>query len=82
MLYSHGIQPTFAPFATSHSINEYAGINGRDSKSLIGKLPEGMSNGITSEDTSVEGWPNDLILTIMQGESSSYSQSIEVETFV
>lgn len=57
MLYVKGMTPTIAPFATSHSINEYAGINSRSSSLLREKLPEGMRHGITAEDTRVEGWP-------------------------
>ncbi len=81
MLYLRGIQPTVAPFATSHSLNEYAGINYRSSSSLRDKLPEGMRSGITTQDSRVEGWPNDLTFSILQGESACYSRSVDADTF-
>ncbi|MBL3587825.1 hypothetical protein JMM61_21200, partial [Rhodovulum sulfidophilum] len=68
MLYLRGIQPTVAPFATSYSLNEYAGTNYRSSSNLRDKLPEGMRIGITAKDSRIEGWPNDLTFSILQGE--------------
>ncbi|QYZ68341.1 hypothetical protein [Neotabrizicola shimadae] len=82
MLYVSDAQPTVAPFATSHSLNEYAGINYRSSSLLRDKLPEGLRTGITAKDSRVEGWPNELCLSILQGETGRYSSSIDVETFV
>jgi hypothetical protein len=81
MLYLAGVQPTFAPFATSHSLNEYAGINSRSSSFLRGKLPEDMRSGITAKDSQVEGWPNELTFSILQGDSACYSVNIDVDTF-
>jgi hypothetical protein len=69
-LYARGGSPTIAPFATTHSVNEYSGINSRDSTSLRDKLPEGMRAGITSDQATVEAWPVELsfwCLTIADG---------------
>lgn len=81
MLYVRGVQPSVAPFATSHSLNEYAGINSRSSDHLVGKLPEGMRDGITAKNSQVEGWPNALTFSILQGESASYFGYIDAVTF-
>lgn len=81
MLYLRGVQPTVAPFATSHSLNEYAGINSRSSSHLRERLPEGLRAGITAKDSRVEGWPNDLTFSILQGETSRYFGGIDVDMF-
>lgn len=52
-----GISPTITPFATSHSINDYSGINSRDSSVLREKLSSELQFGMTSEDITVEAWP-------------------------
>ena len=59
-LYTERISPTVAPFATTHSINDYSGINSRDSDLLREKLPEGLRVGLTSGDATVEAWPVQL----------------------
>ena len=82
MLYLQGVQPTIAPFATSYSLNEYAGINSRGSIHLKENLPEGLRSGITAKESKVEGWPNDLTFTIIQGESACYSRKIDADTFI
>jgi len=58
--YARGGSPTIAPFAATHSINEYSGINSRDSASLRDQLPEGMRIGITSDHVTIEVWPVQL----------------------
>lgn len=82
MLYLRSVQPTIAPFATSHSLNEYAGINSRGSSRLQDELPEGMRSGITTKDSQVEGWPNDLTFSIIRGESACYSSNVDIDTFI
>lgn len=82
MIYLRGVQPTLAPFATSHSLNEYAGINSRSSSCLQDKLPEGMRSGITAKDSRVEGWPNELTFSIIRGESACYSANVDADTFI
>src|SRR3954470_20902765 len=37
-LYTSGLSPFISPFITTHSINEYSGINSRDSEMLREKL--------------------------------------------
>lgn len=82
MLYLRGVHPTLAPFSTSHSLNEYAGINSRSSSRLCNELPEGMRSGITAKDTRVEGWPNTLTFSIIQGEGNLLRRQIDADTFV
>jgi hypothetical protein len=64
-LYSEGVSPFLAPFATNYSINDYSGINSRDSEQLAKQLPEGIRHGLTSEVGMVEAWPVELSLQIM-----------------
>jgi Apea-like HEPN len=59
-LYSEGISPFIVPFVTTYSVNEYSGINSRDSGSLRDELPEGLREGLTSETGHVEAWPVEL----------------------
>lgn len=82
MLYLEGLAPTIAPFATSHSLNEYAGINSRSSSLLIKKLPEGMRHGITAKDSRVEGWPTELTFSVLRGDKDSFSRKLDVSAFV
>src|SRR5262249_21971840 len=37
-LYSTSVSPFLCPFVTTHSINEYSGINSRDSEALRAKM--------------------------------------------
>ncbi|MFJ4406788.1 hypothetical protein [Streptomyces sp. NPDC088910] len=57
MLYVREIHPFSAQFISTHSINEYAGINSRKSSYGAELLPEGLREGITSDTASVEVWP-------------------------
>lgn len=82
MLYIKNIQPKFAPFATSQSLNEYAGINSRSSSRLSNKLPGGMRSGITAKGSRIEGWPNELIFSVLRGDSNCYSNMIDTYTFI
>jgi hypothetical protein len=59
-LYASGVSPFVTPFATSHSINDYSGINDRGVETLRARLPLEMQEGITSETVKVEAWPLDL----------------------
>jgi hypothetical protein len=61
-LYTEGLSPFLSPFVTTHSINEYSGINSRDSGLLRKKLPEGMQEGLTSDSGTLEAWPLELSL--------------------
>ncbi|PIL21464.1 hypothetical protein P775_04275 [Puniceibacterium antarcticum] len=81
MIYLNGVQPTITPFATSHSLNDYAGINSRSSSQLCEKLPEGMRSGITAKDSRVEGWPNELVFSVLRGNSELYSNEIDADAF-
>lgn len=64
-LYTVGGSPTIAPFVTTHSVNQYSGINSRDSVYLSQQLAEGMRSGITTKDTAVEAWPVQLSLSCL-----------------
>lgn len=59
-LYATGLSPFLSPFVTNYSINEYSGINSRDSESLRKHLPPGMEKGLTSEAGTLEAWPLEL----------------------
>jgi hypothetical protein len=77
-LYAGGASPTIAPFATTYSINEYSGINSRDSTLLKAQLPEGMRTGITSDKATVEAWPIQLSFSCL---CFSEGAEITVEAF-
>ena len=42
-LYSSGVSPFLCPFVTTYSINDYSGINSRDSETLRAKMYPGIS---------------------------------------
>ncbi len=65
MLYVQGIAPTVSPYIATHSVNQYAGINSRDSGTLSEQLHEGLREGITSKTDTVEVWPLDLSLSLV-----------------
>ena len=65
LLYLRGVFPFVIPFVTTHSINQYSGINSRDSELLRLKLPESERTGLTSETGNVEAWPADLTLQVI-----------------
>lgn len=83
VMYSEGMTPTIFPFATSYSLNQYAGINSRSSEYLRSKMPEGMRKGIRAKENRVEGWPNELSLSILgatskgQIDERSFKQAAE-----
>jgi hypothetical protein len=60
MLYLNGVAPFVCPYISTHSLNDYAGINSRDSEILRAKLPEGLRYGLTSENANIEVWPFEL----------------------
>ena len=69
-LYLNGVTPFVIPFLATHSFNDYAGINSRDSSLLREKLPDELRNGITSEDTTVSAWPIELSLMAIRLQDS------------
>ncbi|RUV16910.1 hypothetical protein [Mesorhizobium sp. M7A.F.Ca.MR.245.00.0.0] len=56
MLYVDGASPFIMALVCTHSVNEYSGINSRDSISGGAKLPEELRVGLTSNDGKVEAW--------------------------
>ena len=82
ILYSQGLAPTIAPFATSHSLNAYAGINSRSSDILRDKLPKDMREGITAKDTKIEGWPNELSLMCLRGDPQVLTNELDQAAFI
>lgn len=82
MLNTLGIAPTIVPFSTSHSLNQYAGINFRNSKRLRDDLPVELRSGITSEDTRVEGWPMERNLLVLRGHGSDFSTVLGPDEFI
>jgi hypothetical protein len=61
-LYVRGVSPLICPFITTHSINEYSGINDRGVATLRERLPKGMEVGPTISDIEFEAWPYELSL--------------------
>ncbi|MCX6611953.1 MAG: HEPN domain-containing protein [Acidobacteria bacterium] len=59
-LYSSGVSPFLSPFVATYSINDYSGINSRDSETLRSKMYPGMEVGLTSDAGKVEAWPFEL----------------------
>lgn len=82
ILYSYGLTPTIAPFATSHSMNVYAGINSRSSDLLRDKLPEGLRAGITVTDAKVESWATELSLMCIRGDMSKLTSTLGSDVFL
>lgn len=82
MLYLKGVSPTVAPFSLSHSMNDYAGINSRDSIFLKNRLPEGLREGITAKNSRIEGWPAELTLSILHANDAGLSSGIDEDSFV
>lgn len=77
MLYLNGVTPFIIPYIATHSFNDYAGINSRDSEILRSKLPENLKDGITSETTTVEAWPLELsLMTFSLQESNPVTEEI------
>ena len=59
-LYAGGLSPFLSPFVTSHSINEYSGVNSRDSDHLREKLDPSLMEGLRSDVDTLEAWPVEL----------------------
>ncbi|HEV7250783.1 MAG TPA: hypothetical protein VGN93_27720 [Shinella sp.] len=82
ILYSQGISPTLAPFATNYSLNSYAGINARSSGSSVDRLHEGLRHGITITEAKIEGWPNELSLMCLRGDLEHLTNNLTCDAFV
>ena len=67
LLYFDGVSPFVIPYGATHTINEYSGINSRDSESLREKLPDELKHGLTSDKGVVGAWPIDLAMTFLTG---------------
>jgi hypothetical protein len=59
-LYSSAVSPFLCPFVTTYSINDYSGVNSRDSEGLRAKMYPGMEIGLTSDAGTLEAWPLEL----------------------
>jgi len=60
--YLAGCSPFIAPFMTSESINDYSGINERDSALERGREPK-IPSPLSSSSGNVSAWPLDLSFT-------------------
>lgn len=67
-LYTEGISPFLSPFITTCSVNEYSGINSRDSESLRKNLPPEQQVGLRSDEATLEAWPFEMSFTCVIGE--------------
>ncbi|WDF74205.1 hypothetical protein [Novosphingobium sp. KACC 22771] len=56
MLYLQWVSPFMIPFAMTHGLRDYSGLNFRDRPSLVGDLPAGLQSGFTSKDGTIQGW--------------------------
>ena len=70
LLYLRGVSAFMIPFVTTHSINDYSGINSRDSDLLAKKLPEALKHGLTSAEGKLEAWYCDRTWTLIHHVSS------------
>jgi hypothetical protein len=59
-LYAGGGSPFLSPFVTTHSINEYSGVNSRDSDYLRDKLDPKLMEGLKTDVDTLEAWPIEL----------------------
>lgn len=60
MLYLEGASPFIMPFVTNYSVNQYTGINSRDSPTSFDKdMPQELRTGLTSSTGTVEAWLHD-----------------------
>jgi hypothetical protein len=66
MLYIHHVSPFIMPFATSYSVNEYAGINGREGNR---KSPyDELNSGPKAPDDCIDLWPFEQTLGVISRE--------------
>lgn len=69
-LYATGLSPFISPFVTTYSINDYSGINNRDSEHLRKNLYPGMEEGLTSEAGTLEAWSLEMSFrTVVLGDN-------------
>ena len=66
MLYLTAVGPFTIPYFATHSINDYSGINARDSSFPNPQLPDGLKNGPTSDTIKVEAWLHEPSFTCAQ----------------
>ncbi len=59
-LYIEGVSPTFSPFVSTHSINDYSGINERENEYATKEARAKLRQGVTLETGVVECWPVSL----------------------
>lgn len=80
MMSINGVAPTIAPFASSVSINKYAGINDRSSGNQS-RMHEGLREGITHDDTRIEMWIGEMHFSRIIGDPKTMTQLIENKVF-
>ncbi|NEN80800.1 HEPN domain-containing protein [Paenibacillus elgii] len=77
LLYINGFTPFITPLLSTYSINQYAGINFRDSDSLREKLPLELREGIKSGGNDiVQISPMELSFQIIHTENNSITKEI------
>ncbi len=76
-LYAGGLSPFLSPFVTTHSINEYSGVNSRDSDYLRDELDPKLMEGLKSDVDILEAWPVELSFQcILLEESLTLSEKV------
>jgi hypothetical protein len=68
LFYLKGLAPFLVPFCTTYSVNEYSGINARDSETLRKELSPEMQTGLTSESGKLEAWAVDMSMLLLRTE--------------
>jgi hypothetical protein len=81
-LYASGVSPFICPFITNYSVNDYSGINSRDSEILREKLPEEQRQGLTSNSGTVEAWPLQMSFSCITNRDALVLTSELIETAV
>jgi hypothetical protein len=66
LFYVQGLAPFLIPFCTTYSVNDYSGINARDSETLRKRLSPEMQNGLTSKSGTLEAWAVDMSTLLLR----------------
>lgn len=78
-MYLSSVSPFTSPFLTTESINDYSGINERDSALAQGREPK-IRSQFTSASGKLEAWPVELSFTCMTRHGTlSFSETQAVE---
>nr|WP_290702188.1 HEPN domain-containing protein [Halomonas sp. UBA3074] len=80
-LYLQGVSPFLVPYSTTESINDYSGVNERDSAISRGVLPK-IESAFSSHNHELEAWPMELTTQCMVIPSAFGLSSQKIESAV